>query len=128
MIVTDTKPFGMIKAELNKNDKISIVSCNDCSRLCGTGGKKGLEEMKKVLEDSGYNVVDTFLLAPVCDKDLDKRIVKPQGNVVLVLACDSGYHNINILFKDKKVIPALDTIGLGAFDEKGDIFMIREFK
>ncbi|MCD6478040.1 MAG: hypothetical protein J7K87_03480 [Candidatus Aenigmarchaeota archaeon] len=128
MIITDMKPFGILKAELKKDDRISIVSCNECARLCGTGGKEGLEEMKKLLMDNGYNVVDTFLLAPVCDKDLDKRVVKPHGNVILVLACDSGYHNIKILFKDKKVIPALDTIGLGAFDEKGDIFLIREFK
>jgi hypothetical protein len=128
MIITETKPFGMIKAELKKDDKISIVACNLCAKKCGTGGREGLDEMKEELKENGYNVVDEFLFAPVCDKDLDKKIIKPKGNIILSLACDAGSSNIKRLFKNMKTIEALDTIGLGSFDEKGDIFLIREFK
>ena len=129
MIITETKPFGMIKAELKKDDKISIISCNQCARMCGTGGKEGLEEMKEDLEKEGYNTVDEFIFAPVCDKDLDKKILKNlKGNVILVLACDAGVLNLETMFKTKKVIAALNTHGLGSFDEKGNIFMVREFE
>ena len=128
MIITETKPFGMIKVELKKDDKISIVSCNQCARLCETGGKEGLEEMKEELKEEGYTTVDEFLFAPVCDRDLDKKIVKPKGNVILVLACDAGVLNLRGIFKDKKVIAALNTHGLGSYDEQGNIFMVREFK
>ncbi len=128
MIVTEMKPFGVIKSQLKEDDKISIISCNECARLCGTGGKIGLEELKKNLADNGFNVVDEFLFAPMCDRDQVKRQVNPKGNVIIVLACDSGVFNVKNIFKDKKVIEALDTVGLGAFDEKGDIFIIRKFK
>jgi len=77
MIITETKPFGLIKAQLKKEDKITIVSCNMCARMCGTGGKEGLEEMKKKLKEEDYNVVDEFLFSPVCDKDL---VSKKQSN------------------------------------------------
>ena len=129
MIITETIPFGMIKAELKKNDKISIVSCNQCARLCGTGGKEGLKEMKEDLKKEGYTTADEFVFAPVCDKDLDKKILKKiKGNVILVLACDAGVLNLKTMFKNKKVIAALNTHGLGSYDEKGNIFMVREFE
>lgn len=118
----------MIKAELKKDDKISIIACNMCARMCGTGGKEGLEEIKEKLKKAEYNIVDEFLLAPVCDRGALKKITKPKGNVIVVLACDSGASSVKELFKNKKAIIALNTHGLGAFDEKGNIFMIREFK
>jgi len=128
MIVSETKPFGIIRVYLKKSDKISIVSCNNCARMCGTGGKEGLREMKKKLEENGYKAVDDFVFSPVCDRDLDKKVIKPKGNVILMLACEAGLRNVERLFKSKRVVSALDTIGLGSFDEKGDIFLIREFK
>ncbi|RLJ09043.1 MAG: hypothetical protein DRP13_01425 [Candidatus Aenigmatarchaeota archaeon] len=128
MIITETKPFGMIKTELEKTDKISIIACNMCARMCETGGKTGLKQMKEKVKNAGYSVVDEFLLAPVCDRSVVKKRVKPKGNIIISLACDSGTFNIKKLFKDKKIISALNTHGLGAFDEDGNIFMIREFK
>jgi hypothetical protein len=128
MIITETKPFGMIKAELEKDDKISLISCNMCARMCGTGGEEGLEEIKEDLEKQGYHVVDEFLFAPVCDSGMVKKTAKPKGNAILVLACDSGTFNVRKLFEDRKIVPALNTHGLGAFDEEGKIFLIREFK
>ncbi|MCK4327921.1 MAG: hypothetical protein KAW41_05660 [Candidatus Diapherotrites archaeon] len=128
MIVTDTKPFGMIKAGLKKGDEVSVVSCNQCARLCGTGGKEGLDEMKEKLGEGGYGACDEFLFAPVCDESLCRKILKPKGSVILVLACEAGVSSIKRVFKTKKVISALNTTGLGAFDEDGCIFMVREFK
>ncbi|RJS74460.1 hypothetical protein CW714_01525 [Methanophagales archaeon] len=128
MIVTEKKPFGMIKAKLKKSDKISIVSCNMCARLCETGGKEGLEEIKEKLKEDGYNPVDEFLFSPVCDRTMVKKVVKPKGNVILVLACDAGFVNIKSEFKNKTAIQVLDTVGLGAFDENKNIFLIKEFK
>ncbi len=128
MIITETKPFGMIKAQLKKDDKISLVGCNMCARMCGTGGKEALNEMKGKLKDNGYNVISEFLFAPVCDRGMIKKIIKTNGNTILVLACDSGVSGLKEFFRGKKIIPALNTHGLGAFDEDGNIFMVREFK
>ncbi len=128
MIVTETKPFGIIKAKLKKDEEVSIVSCNHCAKLCGTGGKQGLKEMKERLEGEEYTVCDEFVLAPACDKNTSKKIVKPGKSVVLALTCDAGVAIMKQLFKDNKVAPALDTVGLGAYDEEGNIFLIKKFE
>ena len=71
---------------------------------------------------------DEFVFSPVCAKNVVRKAAKPKGNVILVLACDAGDSCVREVFKGKKVIAALETIGLGAHDKEGRIFMVREFK
>ena len=123
MIITETKPFGIIKAQLS-HGTITLVSCNQCARLCETGGKIGLEKMKKKLKKENYSLYNEFLFSPVCNKSKSKKIITSTGDVILVLACSAGVAAIKKLFENKKVIPALTTIGLGAFDADGNIFMV----
>ena len=127
MIITATKPYGIIKAELKKEDKIGIVACNGCARFCETGGEKAMKELASRLKKDGFNVVDTDLIGMACDFDqLKKEELK--GNVHIVLACDTGVYNLKKLFPKAKVIPALETIGLGVWDEKGDLTLVKKFK
>lgn len=37
MIITEMKPFGMIKSSLNDCKEIDIVSCDTCAKMCETG-------------------------------------------------------------------------------------------
>ena len=104
MIITESKPFGMIKDKLKKTDKISLNACNECAKLCGTGGEEGLKNMETKLKEAGFEVVNKLLFAPLCDKDLDKKVMKNlKGNTILVLACDAGFYNIKKLFKNKSL-------------------------
>ena len=131
MIITESKPFGMIQNELKKSDKIIIVSCNECAKLCGTGGEEGAKDMENKLKKAGFRVVDKVVFAPICDKDLDKKVLKQkkiEANTMIILACDAGIYNVKRLFKNQKVIGAVDSIGLGAFDESGNIKLIRRFE
>ena len=128
MIITETKPFGMIRAKLKKSDRISLVVCNTCAKMCGTGGKKGLDEIEEDLKKTGYNVVDSFLSILVCNKNIIKKTIKPKGNIILVLACDAGVYCIKKLCRGKTVIAVLDTVGLGVTGKEGNLFLIRKFK
>ena len=121
------KPYGLIKEKLNKEDKICVIACNACARMCETGGEKELNEITEKLNNDGFNVVSKLLVPVACDYDQLKR-AKPKGDIFIVLACDAGVFNVKKMFPDKKVIAALDTIGLGAWDESGDIHLVREFK
>lgn len=127
MIITELKPYGMIKSQLNKKDKIGIVSCNACARRCETGGKKEMKIMAARLKKDGFNVVDTDLIGIACNFDQLKKD-ELHGNTTIVLACDAGVYNLKKLFPRKKIITALDTIGLAAFDKKGNITLIRKFR
>jgi hypothetical protein len=126
MIVTSSKPYGVVKGMLKKWRKIGIVSCNSCARVCETGGKEKMEELATRLKQDGFDVVDIELVPMACNVDAVK---KPdyQADYLVALACDSGVCTLQLLFPNKMVIPALDTIGLGARDAQGNIFLMREF-
>jgi hypothetical protein len=127
MIITEIKPFGIIKSQLNKEDKIGIVSCNSCPRICETGGEKEMKKLSKRLKKEGFNVVDTDLIGRACDFDLLKKD-ELNGTTIIALSCDAGIHNLKKLFPKRKIIGALDTIGLGAYDHKGNLTLIRKFE
>ncbi len=127
MIITALKPYGLIKSQLNKKDKIGIVSCNSCARLCETGGKKEMKKLAEKLKKDGFRVVDMDLIGVPCDYGQLKKD-ELHGEVTIVLACDAGVYNLKKLFPKRKIIEALDTIGLGAWDEKGNLTLVRKFK
>jgi hypothetical protein len=127
MILTSLKPHGLIKSKLKKTDKIGIVSCNSCARLCETGGKKEMKKLASKLKKNRFNVVDMDLIGIPCDFDQLKKD-ELKGNVTIVLACDAGVHNLKKLFPKRKIIEALNTIGLGAWDEKGNLTLVRKFQ
>ena len=127
MIVTSFRPYGIIKGMLRKWKKIGIVACNSCSRICETGGREKMEELAERLKKDGYNVVDTDLIPLACNVDLVKR-PKYESDVLVVLACDSGVYTFQSLFPSKKVVPALNTVGIGARDGTGNIFLMVDFR
>jgi hypothetical protein len=125
MIVTSAKPYGVIKAQLKKWKKIGIVACNSCARLCETGGKQKMEEMAERLKQDGYNIVDVQLVPMACAIDV---VEKPnyEADMLLSMACDSGLATLRLLFPTKDVVPTNDTIGIGARDGQGNIFIMKK--
>ena len=125
MIVTSSKPYGVIKGMLKKWKKIGIVSCNSCARACETEGKEKLDQLAERLRQDGFDVVDSELLPMACNIDAAKK-PNYQADYLVVLACDSGVFTLQSLFPNKVVVPALDTMGLGARDVQGNIFIMRK--
>lgn len=127
MIITKAKPYSWIKKQLKKTDKIGIVGCNSCARMCHTGGKEEMEKLAAKLKKDLFDVVDMDLIGIACDMDQLKR-EELKGDVTIVLSCDAGVYNLKKLFPKRKIIPALETVGLAAWDEKGNLTLVREFK
>ncbi|TRO47495.1 hypothetical protein E2P60_03030 [Candidatus Bathyarchaeota archaeon] len=125
MIVTNSKPYGVVKGMLKKWKTIGIISCNSCARVCETGGRKKLEEMSERLKTDGFKVVDTELVPMACMIDLLKKH-DYEADVLLILACDSGVCTAQSLYPTKLVVPANDTVGLGAQDREGNIFIMKK--
>ena len=125
MIVTESKPYGVIKGQLKKWKKIGIVACNSCARVCETGGKVKMEEMAERLKQDGFNVVDVQLVPMSCAIDIVKK-PNYQADMLVSMACDAGLCTLQLLFPTKDVIPANDTIGIGARDAKGNIFIMKK--
>ncbi len=127
MIITDMKPYGLIKTKLKKTDQIGIVSCNSCPRICETGGEEAMKKLAKRLKKDGFNVMDMDLIGRACDFDLLKKD-QLKGTATVVLACEAGVYNLKKLFPKRKIIDALDTIGLGVYDHKGNLTLVKKFK
>ena len=85
-----------------------------------------MEEIAQRLKADGFEVVDTELVAMTCNIDLAKK-PQYQSQMLVVLACDSGVFTLQTLFPDKIVVPANDTVGLGARDGQGNIFVMKKF-
>ena len=85
-----------------------------------------MEELALRLKQDGFDVVDTELVAMACNIDLAKR-PQYQSDMLVALACDSGVCTLQMLFPNKIVVPGLDTIGIGARDGQGNIFLMKKF-
>ena len=66
MIITSSKPYGVIRGSLRKWKKIGLIACNSCARVCETGGQKKLEEISERLKKDGFNVVGADVVPLVC--------------------------------------------------------------
>lgn len=126
MIVTSIKPYGIIRGMLRKWKSVGVVSCNSCARVCETGGKEKMDELANRLKQDGFDVVDTELLPMACNIESAKK-PNYKADYLVVLACDSGVCTLQSLFPNKIVVQALDTIGLGARDIQGNIFLMKKF-
>lgn len=126
MVITESKPYGVIKAQLKKSDKIGIVTCNTCTRICETGGTKQMKSLARRLEKDGFNVVDTDVIPIACNIDLARK-PKYKGTTLIVLACVAGVYALKKLFPKKNIIDAVNTIGISARDNQGNIFIVKEF-
>jgi len=126
MTITESKPYGIIKAQLNKKDKIGLVSCNSCVRFCETGGEEKMQEMSERLKKDGFEVVDIDLIGVACDLNQVKKETF-DGDVIIVFGCDAATYNVKKLVNNKKVLNALDTIGIGTRDKEGNLSLVKEF-
>lgn len=127
LIITKSKPLKEIIKGLKKSDKIGIVSCNACARRCDTGGEEGMKKLYQKLVKSGFQVVDMDLIGVPCDlSQLKKDELK--GDVTIALTCDAGVYNLKRLFPKRKIIRALNTIGLAAYDREGKASLVKKFE
>jgi hypothetical protein len=127
MILTKLVDYKKITKQLNKNDKIGIVSCNYCARMCGTGGEKELNILEEKLKKDNYNVVDMDLIGAPCMMNQLKKD-ELHGDTTIVLACVSGVYNLKKLFPNKKIISGLETIGLAAVNKNNKPILVKKLE
>lgn len=126
MIITESKPIDVLKTMLDKQKRTGIVACNSHAAICNTGGRKRLVEMAERLKKDGYNVVQTDLISMPCS--IDFVVDGIDVDEFLILGCDAAVKSFQMLFPSKKVVPGLETIGLGARDAQGRIIVLKDFR
>ena len=57
MIATTQKPFDEIIETLEGYEKIAVIGCNGCAKVCMTGGDEQVAELAGRLRDQDKEVV-----------------------------------------------------------------------
>ncbi len=119
MIGTRDRKYAKIVEELDKNDTISIISCNTCVRLSGTGGEIKMNELAKQLREDGYNVVDGYLITLPCEDYYFENIeLSKHIDTIIMMSCASGYANASYFYPNCKIVSAIDSRGVVVTEEK----------
>jgi hypothetical protein len=127
MIVTISNPYGLIKGQLKKWKKIGVIACNTCARICETGGKEAMEKLVTRLRADGFEVVDEDVIPMTCNLDMAEK-GDYQGDILIILGCDSGFATFQALYPNKRIVNGNKTVGLGSRDRNGNIFVTEEIK
>ena len=129
MVLTESLPYEAITEQLSKDDRISIVSCNNCVRVAGTGGEQKMKELASRLREDGYRVEDGFLITKACPQPYMGAVqLGPRVDTVVVLACYAGWSNAKRRFPGLKVVRTTEDIGLLITDtEKGVVKLAKVF-
>jgi ferredoxin len=118
MIVTRQKDFKAILRTVG-NNPVFIVGCNECAKLCGTGGETEVLAMKQAFEKEHIPVTGWVVLEPACHLQNDKRLLKShEGEIakaekILILACGNGIQTVAEVVDAKEVVTGVDTLFLG---------------
>lgn len=125
MVITKAQKYERIIKQLSKNDKIWVFSCNSCVRFIGTGGEEKLLELVGKLKKDGFQVAGSTLLGVACIKEAVKE--KVEADTFVILSCDAGVYNINKNLKPLKIVKALETVGIGVRDLRGNYTLVKKF-
>ena len=69
--------YDTLKSKLTPEDKIIVVSCNNCAKKCkGLGGRPGLAALADKLDADGFNVLHRELIGIACSVDLNAKRTK----------------------------------------------------
>jgi len=114
--------YDTLKKQLQPEERIVILSCNNCAKKCkGLGGRPGLKSLGDKLEADGYNVILRELCGIACSLDLVRKRAKEdatrkffeQADVVIPLSCEDGEDAAVIAFPQARILKATRTLGIG---------------
>ena len=135
VVITTKKPVEEVLNVLKDNNakKLFVVSCGVCSALCQTGGEKGLDEWKEILEKEGYEIVNGMVVDDVCDNREMAKVVRQndadvqEADAIVTLSCGLGVQStVEVLSKkhpEKKVFVTNNTEFMGMTERIGRFYM-----
>lgn len=126
MIVAEQKSLDEMKALLGDAQKVLVVGCGTCVTVCFAGGSREAQivaaslRMSTKLDGNGKDVQDVTVQRQCEWEYLDQIATQvSESDVVLSLGCGIGVQAIAEHFKDKWVVPGLNTTFLGLPLEQG---------
>jgi hypothetical protein len=126
IVVLRDLDYEELKKQLDKEDKIIVWSCNDCTRYCDLGGRKHLNELADALEKDGFHIIRRELIGVGCQPPLIRERKKhpatkkifEEATAIIVLSCTDGFLKVQRVFREKKITQVGVSVGLGVYSMK----------
>jgi hypothetical protein len=127
MIKTVWKTKEELEYSLRNAEKVSILTCNGCAALCGTGGSMGMMVLRDLLTKCGKQVVSADTVTSCCVEPLmGKALAENQeyisrSDALVMGSCPSGVKAAFLCDSEIAVVAALDSVGCTVFSKQDDI-------
>lgn len=126
MITAEQKPLEEIVEAIASFDSILLVGCNECVTVCSAGGRKEVGLLSSALNMASLKTgkslqIKEHTLERQCDPEYVEELVSMVDgvDVIVSMACGCGVQEVARRFKDKPVLPALNTTFMGASEGPG---------
>ncbi len=126
MITAERKPLEEIIDSVKPFQRILLVGCNECVTVCAAGGRKEVGILASALQmnfmKAGQTIdIKELTLERQCDPEYVEELSThmDQVDAVLSMACGCGVQEIARRYKDKPVLPAVNTKFMGASERQG---------
>lgn len=111
--LTRKRPMNDIVDELNPDERIAVISCNNCVKISGAGGEGVWEGFCDDLEQKGFRIEDRILITNPCSRGyLENLTLSPVVKTVVLLACEGAQNGFKTIFPDIRLVAANETLGL----------------
>jgi ferredoxin len=126
MIVANRKPFEEIIEMVKPYSRILLLGCNECVTVCAVGGAKEVavlaSEIRLFRQKEGRPIeIKELTLERNCDLEYVETL-KPIINdydVVISMACGCGIQFVGENYRNKIILPAVNTSFEGVTEEHG---------
>jgi ferredoxin len=126
LVVAERKPIDEIKSMIDRFDRVLVVGCDTCMRVCFAGGEKEVGILSSALRmafrlDSKEMQIEEITIERQCEDEFIEEIweTAARNDAILSMGCGAGVQTIAELFPTKPVFPALNTTFIGNLENRG---------
>jgi hypothetical protein len=126
MIVAEQKPLEEILETIKDCKRLLLLGCRGCVTVCAAGGQKEVEVLSGLLrlardKEGRPLAVEEATVERQCDPEFFEEIAElaRKNQVVLSMACGAGVQLAAEKLDGVRVLPAVNTLFIGANADKG---------
>jgi len=126
MIVAERKHFIEISEMLKGYGKVLLVGCGTCVKVCFAGGDKEVALLASQLRIAAKRKEQTLTVTEMtverqCEPEFIDEVAAAaaQHDVIVSMACGAGVQFLAERFREKIVLPAVNTTHLGVLETQG---------
>ena len=121
MIGTQPKPFSEVVDAIGAKQKLFVIGCGGCAKVCHTGGEPEVDEMVRQLQAHGYVVPASGVPERTCyiqhvqEFFEQRREGLEQCDCIVILGCGGAVQTVRQATEEygmvKPIVSALNSVG-----------------